>query len=134
MAKSTEVRLSEYCEIIGPKGFVAYAKRRNGKLEARGYLESLTKAENAFFKRKFEQLSKGEKLPPNQFSRYRESKYIYEFKHHSGKRVYCFKDVGGWWLTSGHDKAPKNKQRQQVNRAEAIMREHLETWNIVKDI
>ena len=80
--------------------------------------------------RKFELLADGIQLPKNQFKKLPGTDGIFEFKHYEGDRIFCFKNLGGWWLTHGHYKKSGNVPPEQTKRAEVIKQEH-GNWNII---
>ena len=50
---------------------------------------------------------------------------IYEFKVHPRVRVLCFQQGKTWYLTHGFDKQTGKTPPKEIQRAEAIMGEHL---------
>ena len=103
---------------------IEYAIAANGSMPAREFVENLSVAEKAKIAQLFRKMADLGKLPNReQFKSVRGG--ICEFKKHQ-IRVFCFRKDDRWILTNGYKKKRNKLARAEVDRAERIMREHLE--------
>ncbi len=111
-------------EVEGRWGTIKYAIRRNGKMPAKEFIESLDKADgrkiNVLFKRMAET---GRIFNKEKFSKL--EGYIFEFKSYQ-VRALCFQKSNNWILTHGFIKKKGRTPRKEIKKAEDIMDEHLE--------
>ena len=93
-------------------------------MPAREFVENLSVAEKAKIAQLFRKMADLGKLPNReQFKSVRGG--ICEFKKHQ-IRVFCFRKDDRWIPTNGYKKKRNKLARAEVDRAERIMREHLE--------
>jgi len=118
----------QYNPIIkGPCAIVAYARRANGNRPAKNYIENLPRPDQAKLAKSFTKIAAIGRIWGTE--RFRKlggtSGKIYEFKVHPGIRVLCFQQGKTWYLTHGFKKQTSKTPSKEIERAEAIMGEHL---------
>lgn len=111
----------------GPCAMVAYARRTNGNKPAEDYIENLEQTDHAKLTKLFRTMANIGKI--NNTDRFEklggQSGKIYEFKVYPRVRVLCFQRGNTWLLTHGFPKQTRQTPRIQIERAEAIMKEHI---------
>jgi phage-related protein len=110
--------------VKGPCAIVAYARRRNGNRPAMDYIEKLQQSDRARLAKSFNKIASVGRI--HNIERFRKLRgKIYEFKVYRKIRVLCFQLGKTWFLTHGFDKESGNTPSRQIERAEAIMQEHV---------
>ncbi len=113
--------------VKGPCAIVAYARRGNGNIPARDYIERLEQPDHAKLAKLFNTMVNIGKIYNT--DRFRKlggrTGRIYEFKVHPKVRVLCFQHGKAWLLTHGFDKETGSTPPRQIERAESIMTEHI---------
>jgi len=112
------------CLVKGPCAAVAYARRINGKRPALDYIENLEKEDRAKLAKSFTKMAQVGKIWNTERFRKLRGK-IWEFKVYPKVRVLCFQLGSTWLLTHGFDKETGDTPPTQIERAEAIMKEHI---------
>jgi phage-related protein len=114
--------------VKGSCAAIAYARRTNGKRPAFDYIETLEKEDWAKLAKSFTKMAEvGSIGNPEKFRKLGgRSGKIYEFKIHPKVRVLCFQYGRTWFLTHGFDKETGKTPPRQIERAEEIMKEHIE--------
>ncbi len=110
--------------IKGPCAIVAYAQRENGKRPAMEYIEGLGRSEWAKLAKSFMKIAHVGKIHNRERFRKLRGK-IYEFKVYPKVRILCFQLGKTWLLTHGFGKQTGDTPPRQIERAEAIMKEHI---------
>jgi len=130
MAEKVDVNLSRYIVRTGTKFGFGYAIRSNGNREARDFYMELLQANPTALgslKNVFEQLMEiGTVSDIGKFRKVVDG--IWEVKHHSGARVFCFLWNGVWWATHGCMKKQPKTPPEDKERALQIMKEHLDRF------
>ena len=115
----------EYDPVVrGPCAIVAYARRTNGKRPAKDYIENLDRQDQAKLSKSFRTIAKTGNIWNKERFRNLGGK-IYEFKVHPGRRILCFQENKTWYLTHGFNKQTGKTPPREIDRAKAIMGEHL---------
>ena len=110
--------------VRGNQRTIEYAIRTNGSMPAKEFIESLDESDQRKMAALFDRMAQHGNAPnPTQFKPVRGK--IFEFKKHQ-IRVFCFRKDDRWILTNGYKKKRNKLDRAEVDRAERIMREHLE--------
>ena len=103
---------------------IEYAVCLNGSVPARDFIEELPQAELSRLAALFQRLADTGKIAdPRKFKKL-EGK-LYEFKRYQ-VRTGCFRIENRWILTHGFIKQKDKWPRRELERAERIMREHLQ--------
>lgn len=103
---------------------IEYAVCANGSMPAREFIEGMDESGQRKMATLFERMAKHGNVPNReQFKSVREK--IFEFKKHQ-IRVFCFRKGDRWLLTNGYKKKKDKLDQGEIDRAERIMREHLE--------
>lgn len=103
---------------------IEYAVCANGSMPAKGFIEGLVESDQRKMATLFVRMANHGDVPNHkQFKSVRAK--IFEFKKHQ-IRVFCFRKGDCWLLTNGYKKKTNKLDQREVNRAERIMREHLE--------
>ena len=103
---------------------IEYAVCANGSMPAKDFIESLDESGQRKMATLFDRMAKHGNAPnPKQFKPVRGK--IFEFKKHQ-IRVFCFRKGDRWLLTNGYKKKTDKLDQGEIDRAERIMREHLE--------
>lgn len=110
--------------VKGPCAVVAYARRLNGKRPALEYIENLEQSDWAKLAKSFNRMTQVGKIWNTERFRKLRGK-IWEFKVYPKVRVLCFQLGRTWFLTHGFDKETGDTPPTQIERAEAIMKEHI---------
>lgn len=103
---------------------IEYAVCANGTMPAKDFIEGLNESDQWKMVTLFARMAEHGKVPNReQFKSVRGK--IREFKKHQ-IRVFCFRKEDRWLLTNGYKKKKDKLDQGEINRAEWIMREHLE--------
>jgi len=114
--------IEEFVE-AGLWGEVRYARRSNGSLEAKEWIDAASVADVAKFSQLFRYISsEGQIRNKEQFRHLGDQ--IYEFKR-NGNRIFCFQSEKCWFLTHHHKKSGLKCQRSEIDRAIQIRKECL---------
>ena len=105
-------------------GSIRYAVRRNGKMPAKEFIESLDSQARIKLEVLFERMAEYGQIRSKQKFRHLDGK-IWEFKSDQN-RVLCFRHGNSWILTHGFTKKQDKTPRKEIDRANDIMDEHLE--------
>ncbi len=102
---------------------IRYALCTNGRKPAKEFVESIDRKKQIQLRVLLERMANAGKIfNPQKFSHLRGK--IYEFK--SGQiRILCFQEGRAWVLTHGFIKKQNKTPRREIDKAEAIMYEHL---------
>ena len=112
---------SEFVE-SGSWGEVRHARRMNGRMEAKEWLDSATLQERAKFAHLFRSICNGGR-PREELFRHLDGP-IWEFKK-DANRILCFQVSNCWRLTHHYQKKSKKCPRSQMDRAKTIRNEFL---------
>lgn len=117
----------------GRKARLVYARRADGTMEAKEWLESESLSVQASFDQLFRQLVNCGPLFPNkeQFKKMKgiSGGIVWEFKRggEAGNRLYCVEpESGDRWLLTNHYRKGKGDQTRSAKLAVKIAREHHE--------
>lgn len=111
--------------VEGRWGTIKYAIRRNGKMPAKEFTESLTVKERLGLEARFDLMADEGTIKNKQQFKKLEGK-IHQFRYKQ-LRVLCFSVKNNWFLTHGFVKKEMKTRRRQIQKAKEIMEEHLET-------
>lgn len=110
--------------VRGNQRTIEYAIRTNGSMPAKEFIESLDDSDQRKMAALFDRMAQHGTVPnPKQFKFVRGK--IFEFKKHR-IRVFCFRKGDRWLLTNGYPKKKDKLDQGEIDKAERIMREHLE--------
>jgi len=102
---------------------IRYALCTNGRKPAKEFVESLDRKKQIQLRVLLEKMANAGKIVNLQKFRHLRKK-IYEFK--SGQiRILCFQEGRAWVLTHGFIKKQNKTPHREIDKAEAIMYEHL---------
>lgn len=118
-----EYRHSNLCRI-------AYARRRNGSIPAKEFLDSLEKDAYNKFRALFDRMLEHGKIVNSQkFWKLRGNSELWEFKS-KPYRIFTFQDGNTWFLTHGFKKDSDDTPPQEIKRGVDIKNEHLSRQKI----
>ena len=104
-------------------GTVEYARRGDGAMEARDWLESQDATIQSRFDHLFRKIASVGKIANTEQFRKLQGQ-IWEFKR-GGDRIPCFRIANSWCLTHHFKKSGQKCPKKEIERAELIRSEHL---------
>ena len=115
--------------ITGCWGTIKYAKRSNGSMPAKKYIDDLKKINKKEWLRLGALLGymaeEGRVINEQKFKKLRNE--IWEFKSDK-HRILCFRKGNSWILTNCYKKESKKTPKREIDKSENIMAEHLGSY------